>query len=118
MDRRSFETSRGVRLRLEVPETRRQRMRGLLGRTALEPGCGLLLGGARSVHTVGMRFPILVAFLDRDLTVLGARTVPPGRVVRPRARARHVLELAAGTDLRVGDRILADERSNRDQPPE
>jgi hypothetical protein len=93
-------------------------MRGLLGRTVLEPGCGLLLERTRSVHTVGMRWTIHMAFLDRELTVLGVRAVPPGRLVLPRARIRHVLELATGTDVGVGDRLLPDERSDPGEQPE
>ena len=40
------------------------RMRGLLGRRVLPIGQGLLIENCGSVHTVGMRFPIDVIFLD------------------------------------------------------
>jgi hypothetical protein len=43
-----------------------------------------------------MRFAIDVAYLDRRLRVLAVRTMPPGRIGRPRLRARHVLEAEAG----------------------
>src|SRR6266516_2821290 len=75
---------------VEMPTNRRERMRGLLGRTGIEPGRGMLFEGARSVHTVGMRFAILVAFLDDDLRVIEVRRLPPRRFAR-NARARHVL---------------------------
>ena len=97
---------RGSRLAVEIPQTRRERMRGLLGREGLGSGRALLLERTRSVHTLGMRFPLTVALLDRDLRVVRVRTVPPGRVVLPHRRGRHVLELAAGADLRVGDRLV------------
>jgi uncharacterized membrane protein (UPF0127 family) len=64
----------------------------------------MLFERARSVHTVGMREAILVAFLDRDHRVIRAITVPPRRVVSCR-RARHVLEMPVGTGLRPGDRL-------------
>ena len=96
---------RGLRLNTEVPETRRESARGLLGRDGLDPGAGLLLERVRSVHTVGMRFEIAVAFLDADLRVLELVRVPPGRVLMPRWGARHVLELRTDTALRVGDRL-------------
>ena len=64
----------------------------------------MLFERARSVHTFGMREPILVAFLDRDHRVLRVTTVPPRRIVWS-ARARHVLELPAGSDLLPGDRL-------------
>ncbi|HEX3300007.1 MAG TPA: DUF192 domain-containing protein [Actinomycetota bacterium] len=90
---------------VSVPHTRRERMRGLRGRAWLPPDHGLLLLRCRSVHTFGMRAPIAVAFLDADWRVLSVRRVRPGRVVLPRWRARHVLECAAATDLRRGDRL-------------
>jgi hypothetical protein len=46
-----------------------------------------------------------VAFLDRDLVVLEVQRVPAGRLLLPRRRARHVLELPVGVDVRVGDRL-------------
>jgi uncharacterized protein len=88
------------------------RMRGLMGRRALEPGSGLLLRPAPSVHTFFMRFAIDVAFLDREGRVL--KVVPelrPWRVAGCRG-ARQVLELAAGEAGRrgvgPGDRLLWD----------
>jgi uncharacterized membrane protein (UPF0127 family) len=96
---------RGSRLEVEIPQTRRERMRGLLGRESMAPGRALMLERTRSVHTVGMRFPLAVALLDRDLRVLQIRRVPPNRLVLPRRRTRHVLELGADEDLRVGDRL-------------
>lgn len=79
---------------LRVAASYRARTRGLLG----VPGVAgaLLLTPASSVHTVRMRFAIDVAYLDRRLRVLAVRTMPPGRIGRPRMRARHVLEAEAG----------------------
>jgi uncharacterized membrane protein (UPF0127 family) len=77
-------------------------MRGLLGRPGLDPGHAMLLERANSVHTFGMRFPILVAFLDRDYRVLQTRVLRPGRIVR-NGRARHTLELGAGERVEVGE---------------
>ncbi len=78
------------------------RLRGLLGRSGLNPGEGLLLRPASSVHTAFMRFPIDVVFLDRDLTVLDVvEGVPPWRV-KARRGARAVLELGAGEATRQG----------------
>src|ERR671922_1038887 len=61
------------------------RLRGLLGRRGLAPGEGLLIRPASSIHTFFMRFPIDVAFLDRDGVVV--KVVPnlsPWRGARPR----------------------------------
>lgn len=79
-------------------------MRGLRGRP-LPPGGALLLERCRCVHTFGMRFPILVAFLDSGLRVRETRRVRPRRVVRPRIGVRHVLELPLGASLGPGDRL-------------
>lgn len=102
-------TSRGLRLTVEVPSTRRERTRGLLGRDAIDPGRAMLFVRARSVHTVRMRFRVLVAYVDEEWRVVEVRSVPPGRVPWPRWGARHVLELEDGADMREGDRLLADE---------
>lgn len=96
---------RGVILHASVPRTRRERMRGLLGRAALEQDRAVWFAGARSIHTFGMRFPIVVAHLGPELDVLRVATVPPGRLVLPRSGSRHVLECAVGTDVRAGDRL-------------
>jgi uncharacterized membrane protein (UPF0127 family) len=95
----------GLHLEVEVAERRRERMRGLLRRVRLPPGHGLLIPNARSVHSVGMRFPLDVAFLDDDLVVLAVERVPPGRLLAVRRRARHVLECPAGSGPRTGERL-------------
>ncbi|MCZ0209287.1 DUF192 domain-containing protein [Streptomyces achromogenes] len=92
---------------LEVAASYRARTRGLLGRDAVDGA--MLLSPASGVHTFGMRIPIDVAYLDRRLTVLAVRTMPPGRLGLPRPRARHVLEAAAGAmaawGVRAGVRV-------------
>lgn len=79
---------------LRIAASYRARTRGLLGAAGIAGA--LLLTPASSVHTVRMRFAIDVAYLDRRLRVLAVRTMPPGRIGRPRLRARHVLEAKAG----------------------
>ncbi|MGP4049398.1 DUF192 domain-containing protein [Streptomyces sp. 2A115] len=85
---------------LELAESGRARRRGLLGRDGIEGA--LLLTPASAVHTLGMRFPVDVAYLDRKLRVLAVRTMRPGRIGLPRFRARHVLEAEAGAMERWG----------------
>jgi uncharacterized membrane protein (UPF0127 family) len=90
---------------LEVAEDRRARTRGLRGRDGVDGG--LLLRPARSVHTIGMRFPIDVAFCDADLRVIRTVTMARHRVSRPVWRARAVIEADAGSfarwNLQPGD---------------
>jgi uncharacterized membrane protein (UPF0127 family) len=88
---------------VEVATSRRDRRRGLLGRDGIEGG--LVLDPTRSVHTVGMRFPIDVAFCRRDpggLLVVDVCSMRPWRLGRPRLRARCVIEAEAGAFERWG----------------
>jgi uncharacterized membrane protein (UPF0127 family) len=85
-----------------LAETALARMRGLLGRSGLSSGEGMLLRPASSIHTAFMRFPIDAVFLDRaDRVVKVAADVPPWRMVACRG-ARTVLELNAGEAARRG----------------
>ncbi|MBC2900781.1 DUF192 domain-containing protein [Streptomyces cupreus] len=99
-----------IGLPLEIASSYRARTRGLLGRDAVDGV--LLLSPANSVHTIGMRIPIDVAYLDRRLRVIAVRTMKPGRLGLPRLRARHVLEAGAGAmvgwGLRVGVRVVVE----------
>lgn len=92
---------------LEVAESARDRFKGLLGRDDLAGA--LLIRPARSVHTVGMRFAIDVAFCDKDLKVLAMTTLLPYRLAAPRLGARCVIEAPAGAferwHLVVGDQL-------------
>ena len=87
------------------------RMRGLLGRSALPVGEGILLRPAASIHTLFMRFAIDAVFLDRDARVVRVvAQLRPWRTASARG-ARSVLELAAGESARCGivegDRLRA-----------
>lgn len=94
---------------VEVADTPRSRTRGLLGRDGLDGA--LLLRPASSVHTLRMRFPIDVAFLDASGTVRRVVTMVPGRLGRPTWHARAVVEAEAGRfaewGLDVGSRVEA-----------
>lgn len=58
-----------------------ERLRGLLGSDAETAGT-VLLQPCRSIHTLGMAYPIDVAFLADDGSVLSAwRSLPPGRML-------------------------------------
>src|SRR6478609_12003483 len=88
--------------RCELPESSFGRMRGLLGRSGLEPGSGMLIDSAPSVHMFFMRFPIDVVFIDRDWRVLSVRhELRPWRVAGKRG-AVAALELPAGAAAAAG----------------
>jgi uncharacterized protein len=90
---------------VEVAESRRDRRVGLRGRDGVD---GVLRIRARSVHTVGMRFPIDVAFCseadDGTLRVVRVVTVGRNRVTRPCLRGPVALESEAGSFRRWGVR--------------
>lgn len=92
---------------LEVADGARARSKGLLGRDGIEGA--LFLQPARSVHTIGMRFAIDVAHLDKDLVVLRTRTMRRWRLGRVVLKADGVLEAEAGTfahwELKAGDQL-------------
>jgi hypothetical protein len=88
--------------RCHVADRPLARMRGLLGRSGLGEGEGLLLRPAGSIHMFFMRFAIDAVFLDQDLTVLRvAENVRPWRTAAHRG-AKSVLEIAAGEARRRG----------------
>ncbi len=81
---------------LHVTRNAWQRARGLLLRPPLAPGEGLLLQGCAAIHTLGMRYPLDIAFLDADLLVCHCVSgLPPLRLAACR-EARHTLELPPG----------------------
>ncbi len=92
---------------LEIPQSRRRRSRGLLGREGLDGA--MLIDPARSVHTIGMRFALDVAVLDGDGVVLKTMAMKRHRVSMPVRGGRSVLEAEAGTfrtwSLAVGDEL-------------
>jgi uncharacterized protein len=99
--------------RCEIPKGSFARARGLLGRSGLEPGSGMLIDAAPSVHMFFMRFPIDVVFLDRDWTVVRVvHSLKPWRVAGAR-RAVAALELPAGAAaearLETGDVLVLEE---------
>src|SRR5688572_24261359 len=71
---------------------------GLLSRSRLDPGEGLLIMPCRGVHTWGMRFAIDVVALDRTGHVIDTVAgMKPWRMRLPKRGEHSVLELPAGT---------------------
>ena len=79
---------------MTVPASSLERSHGLLGRDSVEGA--LLLRPAFVVHTFGMRFPIDVAFCDRQLRVRAVTTMGRNRVNRPRVGTSVIVEAQAG----------------------
>lgn len=79
----------------DVARSRTERRRGLLGRDRLDGA--LVIERARSVHSIGMRFDLDVAFVAADGEILEIVHLPRHRVTRPRRRAAFVVEATAGS---------------------
>jgi uncharacterized membrane protein (UPF0127 family) len=83
-----------------------KRMKGLLGRDSLPPGEALWLRPCRSVHTIGMKFPVDILFLAKDNEVVGVKeNIPPNRFSAFEFKAAGVLELPAGAVSESGTKV-------------
>lgn len=85
---------------LEVHRTRLAKAKGLLGRESLDGA--VLLMNTKSVHTLGMKFDIDVAFLDKDCRVLRIKHMRRNRISGFVTKAKSVLEVEAGALARWG----------------
>jgi len=85
---------------VEVADARSARRKGLLGRDGLDGA--LALQPCRWVHTIGMRFPIDVAFVDDDGVVVKTMQMHQRRIGVPVWRANSVIEAEAGAFARWG----------------
>ena len=100
--------------RIAVADTSRSRMVGLLGESGLDAGTGLLIIPSQAVHTVGMRFPIDLVFVNKHGGVVHVQpSLVPYRISGLHWRARCVIELPAGAIAEsctsVGDELLFEE---------
>lgn len=85
-----------------IANTFRSRLAGLLGRQSLPDNTGLILERCNAVHTIGMRFPIDVIFLNADRCVMSITSdLKPGRFARCQG-ANAVLECNAGVAASYG----------------
>lgn len=76
--------------------------RGVLGMASLAPGEGLWLPGVASVHTLFVRFPLDLLFLDAQFRQMRVCTgVSPWRPLVRAPGAHHTVELGAGTLARL-----------------
>jgi uncharacterized membrane protein (UPF0127 family) len=87
---------------VDVADTSATRRAGLLGRKRLEPGEGLWISPCESVHTLFMKFPIDLVYIDKSRKVRKVRhAVPPWRLSMC-LTAHSILEVPAGTAKQTG----------------
>jgi uncharacterized protein len=86
-----------VASRVAVADSFRHRLRGLLVRPPVQEGEGMLLLKCGSVHTMGMGYPVDVAFLDAEGRVVRSIAgLGPWRLGLGGPDAVHALELPPG----------------------
>jgi len=95
--------------RLYCPDSFWQRLRGLIGRPQLATNEGLFLPRCTAIHMLGMRLPLDIVFLDKELRIQRIIDgLKPGRFARC-ARSRHTLELRSGAartlKLQIGQQL-------------
>ena len=94
-----------------IADSIRSRLVGLLGKRSLDPESGLWIVPSCGVHTLGMRFPIDVIFLNEELRVVHlCESVRPFSVTRLCLQAESVLELPVRTICKsrtqIGDDLI------------
>ncbi len=80
-----------------IADSSKTRKTGLLKHDRLEPGEGLWITPCEGVHTIGMKFPIDVLFLDRQRKIVKIRRAMPRWRMATCLWAHSVLELPSGT---------------------
>lgn len=97
---------------LGMADTHWSRLRGLLGTSPgdFRNGCGLWIVPCKGVHTLAMRFPIDVVYLNHAKKVVHIeQELRPWRFAPVRMQAASVIELptqtVSETGTTVGDRI-------------
>lgn len=101
---------------VQLADTSLTRLWGLLGRRGVEAGGGLWIMPSSGVHTLGMRFPIDVVGLDKNMRVIKVwHALAPNRVTSVSMKMCSVIELAAGqirnTRTEVGDLLEVTHRA-------
>ena len=91
--------------RAEVADSSAKRRTGLLKHEGLAPGGGLWIAPCEGIHTIGMKFPIDVLFLNRQRRVVKIRASMGKWRLALSLRAHSVLELPAGTIAETGTAV-------------
>lgn len=104
---------------VELADTPFTRAKGLMFRSSLEENRGMLFvfdkEGRYSMWMLGMRFPIDIIWIDKDMRVVDiVKNADPSlllyKTYRPIRKAKYVLEVRAGFtkeyDVKLGSKII------------
>ncbi|MDO9533910.1 MAG: DUF192 domain-containing protein [Bacillota bacterium] len=94
----------------EIADSFNLRLKGLLGRSSLAPGKGLIIRPCRSVHTMGMQFPIDIAFVDNEDRICHIiKNMRPYKISPCINKSSYIIEAPSGTftstSTAVGDKV-------------
>ena len=91
----------------DVADTPQSRRKGLIGRTSIENA--MVIPQCKWIHTIGVKVPLDIAYLDALGTVIKTERVKPLRISAPVSRCKTVVVAGAGSferwNLKVGDVI-------------
>lgn len=92
-----------------------EKLCGLLGTDSLAAHTGLLLRNCRAIHMFGMRYAIDLVYVDKEYRIAGlVREIQPWHMSFC-LRARHTIELPAGTieelSLQIGMTLCIEKKS-------
>jgi uncharacterized protein len=98
-------------LHVTVADTVYARLRGFIGKLKLNSDEGLWVVPSKVIHTVGLRFPLDLLYLDAEFQVIHVvEYLPSFRIAPLKIRAKSVLELPAHTiyssQSKLGDQLL------------
>lgn len=95
--------------KLEMKDSFFGRLIGLLSRSGLKDGEGIILNPCTQIHTFFMRFSIDAVFLSRDLEVISViEDMKPWRVSPMYFKAKYTLEVRGGYlkgGVKAGDKL-------------
>ena len=95
--------------KLKLADSYSKRLRGLLGRSSLHPGEGLIIRPCNSIHTYRMKFAIDVLYVDKKNIVLKVvNSIKPDRLGPLILKSAYVIEASAGvfrSKVKEGDRV-------------
>jgi uncharacterized membrane protein (UPF0127 family) len=108
---RNATTGRVLAWRVRRANSWLERAIGFLPRTSIAPEEGMWFEHCSAIHTLGMRTPLDVVFLDRDHRIVKVEpNVPPHRLHVSARHAHTVAEFGPGfssaNPLNLGDQLL------------
>ena len=91
------------------------RLKGLLGKSSLKDDEGLIIKPCNSVHTIGMKFSIDIAFVDKNNVIIHIiKDMVPGKLSSIVKKSSYVIESKGGLfegKVNIGDRVDISEKS-------